>query len=170
MFLVRYAVLSAIVIGLLANVLPGKAQQQALLPYVLPYTKPPETKPLVQPVVRSAPSAISKTQLATRFQNIKSQYAVLKMTAVRHVPAGSTDTLQVKQARLQLASAMRSYEYYEGQTQIHRDNLNTLTALSETESMRMQIALDRMTRLQTMISNLVKTFADGGDTVVQNTN
>jgi hypothetical protein len=152
MLFVKSAMVSAVVIGLFANVLPGQAQQQAQLP------------------ARTAPQIVSKTDLAARFAQIKTQYVMLKMSATRFLPPSATDSVELKQARLQLASVMRSYEYYEGQTQIQRDNLNTLTALTEAESMRMQIALNRMDRLQTILANQIKKLSDTGDAIVQNTN
>lgn len=160
MSLVKSAMVAAVVIGFLANVLPGQAQQQAQLPFA----KPPQS------AIKPLPPATSKTHLAAGFHRIKTQYVMLKLAAQKYVPANVSDPAGLKQARLQLAAAMRSYEYYEGHTQIQRDNLNTLTALTEADSMRMQIALDRMTRLQTIISNLIKKLSDTGDAVVQNTN
>jgi len=154
------AIAAAIGIGVLANALPGRAQQEA---------PPPQTN-MIEPAARLAPPTTSKTELASRFQQIKNQYAMLKTAAAKHVAANSSDSQELKQARSQLASAMRTYEYYERIAQVQRNNLDVLTALTEADSIRMQFALDRMARLQTIISNLMKKLSETGGAVVQNTN
>ena len=160
MIIVKSAMAAAVVTGLLAIACASHAQQQAQLPAAKAAQQPP----------RIDPQIASKTDLADRFASVKSQYVMLKMTAARLVSAGTTDSAEQRQTRLQLVAAMRSFEYYEAQTQIQRDSLNTLTDLTEAQSMRMKISLDRMARLQTIISSLVKKLSDSGDAVVQNTN
>src|SRR5262249_38911250 len=87
-----------------------------------------------QPTPRLAtPATMSKSDLAIRFQHIKGQYASIKDATGRYLPLKQTDSVELKQARLQLSSAIRAYEFHEGQTQIQRDKLNQLTALTEAD-------------------------------------
>jgi len=122
------------------------------------------------PVPHAQPATMSKTNLAMRFQQIKNEYAALKDETAQYLPLKQTDTPELKQARLQLSSAIRAYEFQEGQTQLQRDKLNLLTELTETDSLRMQMAMDRMRKLLAIIATQMKKLSGAGGAVVNNTN
>ena len=68
--------------------------------------------------------------------------------------------------RLKIEAAMRSYDYYEFQTQQQRDQLNRLVRLNEVESMRLQHAMERLAKMSTMIASLMKRINETGDALV----
>jgi hypothetical protein len=47
-------------------------------------------------------------------------------------------------------------------------NLNSLSELSETESLRLQMAMDRLSKLMSTLSNLLKKASDAAGDIVQN--
>ena len=49
-----------------------------------------------------------------------------------------------------------------------KDNLDLLNDLSETESLRLQMAMDRYSKLMTALSNIMKTMSDTDAGIVQN--
>lgn len=119
-----------------------------------------------EPQLRMAPATISKTELASRFQNIKTQYAKLKAAADKFVPLKGDAADELRAARSKINAAMRSYELYQGQTQKQRDKLNLLTDLSEMDSTRLQMAMDRLAKMSAAISNLMNQINQTGDGLV----
>ena len=105
--------------------------------------------------------------LAARFQDIKSQYAAIKIDD-REICAGQTEptSAELKLTRSQLGAAMYSYEVYENYAQKQRDQLNLLVALSETESLRLQMAMDRLSKMLRKISESLKKMSRHGDAMI----
>ncbi len=104
--------------------------------------------------------------LATRFQDIKNQYTMVKATTARFVQIKPTDSVELKLTRSRLGAAMYSYEIYEAYTQKQRDQLNLLVAMSELESLRLQMAMDRLTKMLANISELLKKMSANGDAMI----
>jgi hypothetical protein len=111
----------------------------------------------------------SKTELARRFQEIKNQFSEIRAATANYTPLKSNASTELKTARLKLSAAMRSYEYYESQTQKQRDQLNLLTPLTDAESLRLQMAMDRLAKMGTTITGLVNRLNAAGDALVQST-
>ena len=61
---------------------------------------------------------------------------------------------------------MYSYEVYENYAQKQRDQLNLLVAMSELESLRLQMAMDRLSKMLTNISELLKKMSANGDALI----
>ena len=147
-------------VGLLAAVLllgltisfAGEAQQSASL----------------QPGVRTAPATISKTELAGRFQDIKTRYAALKSAAAKFAPLKADAPMELRVLRSKIGAAMRSYELNEVQAQRQRDQLNLLTELSEPEAMRLQAAMDRLANMGGLIRKLMNQINESGDALALN--
>ena len=147
-------------VGLLAAVLllgltisfAGEAQQSASL----------------QPGVRTAPTTISKTELAGRFQDIKTRYATLKSAATKFAPLKADAPTELRVLRSKIGAAMRSYELNEVQAQRQRDQLNLLTELSEPEAMRLQAAMDRLANMGGLIRKLMNQINKSGDALALN--
>jgi hypothetical protein len=111
----------------------------------------------------------SKTELANRFREINDRYASIRTAVEKFAPLKPDAALDLKVARLKLVAAMRSYEYYLAKTQKQRDQLNLLTDFSEFESLRLQVSMDRLSKMQALISNLMTKMNDTGDALAQNT-
>jgi hypothetical protein len=147
---------SAIAVSLVAYSSLARAQQTAEIPRMR----------VIPPEARSAPMPVSKAVLAARFQDIKNQYTTIKATTARFSPIKTADTAELKLTRSRLNAAMYSYELYESYTQKQRDQLNLLVALNETESLRLQMAMDRLSKMIANMSELLKKMSENGDALI----
>ena len=111
----------------------------------------------------------SKTELANRFQEIKNQYASVRTATAKFAPLKSDAPPELRVTRLKIDAAMRSYDYYEFLTQKQRDQLNLLTDLSSIDSLRLQVSMDRLSKMNEKISSLMKKINETGDALAQNT-
>ena len=141
---------SVLLFGLTAS-FAGEAQQSASL----------------QPA-RTTPASISKTELAGRFQDIKSRYAGMKSAARKFVPLKAGAPVELRVVRSRIDAAMRSYEINEAQTQKQRDRLNLLSELGEREAMRMQASMDRLANMSELIRRLMNRINESGDALLMN--
>ncbi len=116
--------------------------------------------------VSPSPTVLSKAALAARFQELKNQYTAINATTVKFTPVKQTDSAELKLTRSRLNAAMYSYELYESYTQKQRDQLNLLVALSELESLRLQMAMDRLSKMLGKISDLLKQLSANGDALI----
>jgi hypothetical protein len=146
----------AIVLSLLAY----PAQVFAQAPTEVPRTK------LAQSVARPVSATTSKAVLAARFQTIKNQYATVKATTAKFASVKPTDSAELRLTRSKLNSAMYSYELYESYTQKQRDQLDLLVEMSELESLRLQMAMDRLAKMIDTISKLLKKMSSTGDAMI----
>ena len=117
-------------------------------------------------VAPTSPTPISKAALAARFQELKNQYTTIKATTARFAPVKQTDSAELKLTRSRLNAATYSYELYESYTQKQRDQLNLLVALSELESARLHMAMDRLSKMLGNISGLLKKMSANGDALI----
>lgn len=143
-------------LGALVIPVCAEAQRSASLPQ-------PE---LTKARTRTTPATASKTELANRFQEIKTQYAAVKTAAAKFSPLKPDSALELRVTRAKIGAAIRSYDLHEAQTQKQRDKLNLLTELSEMESVRLQMAMDRLNKMGSTISNLMKKINETGDSLV----
>jgi hypothetical protein len=156
--LANFIVASAIAVSLVAFPSQGRAQQTAEIPRL--HVVPQVTAPA------AARIPVSKAVLANRFQDIKNQYTKVKATTAQFVPIKPTDPAELKLTRSRLGAAMYSYEIYEAYTQKQRDQLNLLVAMSELESLRLQMAMDRLSKMLANISELLKKMTANGDAMI----
>jgi hypothetical protein len=49
-----------------------------------------------------------------------------------------------------------------------KSNLDSLSEMGETESMRLQMAMDRQSKMMATLSNILKKMSDTNDSIVQN--
>jgi len=155
---VGFILVAAIIIGPILPPVGAHAQQSASLPDTLDYRP--------RPAEQAKAAISSKTELASRFRQIKEQYAEIKTAAEKFVPLTPDASDELKVTRLKIEAAMRSYDYYEFQTQQQRDQLNRLVRLNEVESMRLQHAMERLAKMSATISNLMKRINETGDALV----
>ena len=125
----------------------------------------PKTK-LAHPIVRPVTATTSKAVLAGRFEAIKNKYASIKSTIESFTPLKSTDSTELKLTRSKLSAAVYSYELYENHTQKQRDRLNLLVEMSELDSLRLQMSMDRLSKMMETISNLLKKMSATGDAMI----
>lgn len=116
----------------------------------------------------TAPTKTAKTELANRFQDIKTQYASIKTATAKFVPLTPDAPPELRLTRSKISAAIYSYNLYEAQTQKQRDKLNLLADLSEAESIRLQMAMDRLAKMGGTIRGLIKQINESGDALVQN--
>lgn len=156
MALTNLIVALAILVSLAAYSSQARAQQTAEIPRM--HVAPPVTQP--------ARVTLSKSVLATRFQDIKNQYTALKATTGKFASVKPTDSAELKLTRSRLDAAMYSYEVYENYAQKQRDQLNLLVALSDLESLRLQMTMDRLSKMLGKISELLKKMSENGDALI----
>ncbi len=148
----RVGLLAAVLLLGLMTSFAGKAQQSASL----------------QPVARTTPATTSKTELAGRFQDIKTRYAALKSAAAKFAPLKTDAPTELRVVRSKISAAMRSYEMNEVQAQKQRDQLNLLTELREPDAMRLQAAMDRLANMSGLIHKLMNEINESGDALALN--
>jgi hypothetical protein len=112
-----------------------------------------------------------KARLQARFQLLKSRYLEVKVASARYRPLKASDPTELIQARSELSATMASYEQLEGEAQALHNKLaqvGSLSEMGETESLRLQMTMDRLSKMMETLSNLMKKISDTGDSVIQN--
>ncbi len=122
------------------------------------------TKPLPE-AARNSRTYPSKTELAKRFAEIKRRSLEIRAAAGMYVPLPPDAPLELRVARMKIAAAMRSYELAESQAQMHRDQLNLLVELAPLESLRFEMLMNRLTKMQATITRLMRTMNEAGDSL-----
>jgi len=107
----------------------------------------------------------TKAELVARFQSLKAQYGTIKTRAAKFVPLHPRHPPTVRQARSELVSNMLAYDKAERAIQA---SLDSMSELGETESLRLQMAMDRLSKQMETLSNLMKKLSDTGGSIVQN--
>ncbi len=149
-----------VALAILLSVLANPPQVRAQQPAEMPKAK------LMLSVMRPAAATTSKAVLAARFQEIKNQYATIKSTITIFTPLKPTDSAELKLTRSKLNAAMYSYELYENHTQKQRDRLDLLVEMSELDSLRLQMAIERLSKMIETISNLLRKMSATGDAMI----
>jgi hypothetical protein len=116
------------------------------------------------PLQSNRPHA-TKAELVGRFQSLKNQYGTIKTRTGKFVPVRPAHPPAVRQARSELTSNMLAYDKAERGIQA---SLDSMSELGETESLRLQMAMDRLSKLMETLSNIMKKLSDTGDSIVQN--
>jgi hypothetical protein len=111
---------------------------------------------------------LSKTELAARFRDIKNGYSTIRATAAKYLPLGPGAPVELRVARMRIAAGMRSYEVSENQAQKQRDQLNLLIELTPLESLRLEMSMNRLAKMQAMIAGLMQTMNEAGDAMIAN--
>ena len=81
-----------------------------------------------------------------------------------------TSTAKAHLAVLQtdIERSLRTKAEIEGAIDVVKDSLDSLSEMGEMESLRLQMAMDRMSKLMTTLSNLLKKISETSEAVVQN--
>ncbi|HXF89731.1 MAG TPA: hypothetical protein VNK48_15370 [Xanthobacteraceae bacterium] len=126
----------------------------------------PQRAVLTQPLpedLRNSRAPLSKTELANRFAEIKRRSWEIRAAAAKFVPLWPDAPLDLRVARMKIAAAMRSYELTESQAQMHRDQLNLLIDLAPLESLRFEMLINRLEKMQATIMRLMRSMNEAGD-------
>lgn len=132
-----------------------RARAQELQPAVL-------TSPLPE-ATHNGRTYPSKTELATRFAELKRRSWEIRAAAAKFVPLPADAPLELRVVRMKIAAAMRSYEMAESQAQMHRDQLNLLIELAPLESLRFEMLMNRLATMQATITRLMQSMNEAGD-------
>ncbi len=109
-----------------------------------------------------------KALLQSRFSVLKAHYAEVKVATGRYSPVNPNDPPALKNNRTELAETMRSYEALEAKVQGLQAKLGTTSEMSETQSLELQMTMDRMSKLLETMSNIMKKMSDTGSSIIQN--
>ncbi|HWP26890.1 MAG TPA: hypothetical protein VNL39_11155 [Xanthobacteraceae bacterium] len=120
------------------------------------------TKPLPEEA-RNSREYLSKTELANRFTEIKRRFSEIRAAVGKYAPLRPDAPLDLRVARMKVAAAMRSYALSESEAQVHRDQLNLLIELTPLESLRFNMLMNRLTKMQATITRLMRTMNEAGD-------
>ena len=116
------------------------------------------------PTSRSATAAATKARLTDRFRQLTNQYGALKPRTLVNVPVRSTHSA-LKQTQLNIVSTTREIESLE---QDVKNKLDSMSEMGEMESLRLQMAMDRLSKLMSTLSNLLKKISDTEAGITQN--
>jgi len=76
--------------------------------------------------------------------------------------------IRVKELGADSASAQGELTDLDREMQQLKQQLDSLSELGETESLRLQMAMDRMSKMMSTLSNLLKKISDTAQSITQN--
>ena len=120
---------------------------------------------------RPGAARLDRARLESRFQELKSRYAAIKATNGKFRPVKPSDPPDLRKARADLGATMASYEQLEKEAaSLHGKpgSAGNLGDISDTDSLRLQMAMDRMSQLMETMSNIMKKISATGDAIIQN--
>jgi len=148
MIALRWLVAAAICAALTA---PGAAQA-------------PGNQP--SPSIRPSPS--SKAALADRLRALQTRYDAIKAASPRLAPARPTDPIATIRDRRQLATTARDADQLMRELDSEKAKLDSMGDLSQEQQLKMQMAMDRMSKAMSTLSNLLKKLDQTNDSIIQN--
>jgi hypothetical protein len=114
----------------------------------------------VQPVIRPAAPAVAHRNLQVAQMSPK-QRTVAEARAV-------LDSALKVQATYAPADGQPTKAELDASIDQMRTELDSMSEMGETESLRLQMAMDRMSKMMTTLSNLLKKISDTQNAIVQN--
>ena len=112
--------------------------------------------------------AVENVYLKTKMQRIRIVTEPIRTETAVKV---RLDALEVKmqQAKSSFQKAQSDLNELNGAQAALRAELGTISDMSETESLRLQMTMDRLSKLMSTLSNVLKQSADTQKTIIQNT-
>ena len=112
--------------------------------------------------------AVENVYLKTKMQRIRIVTEPIRTETAVKV---RLDALEVKmqQAKSSFQKAQSDLNELNGAQAALRAELGTISDMSETESLRLQMIMDRLSKLMSTLSNVLKQSADTQKTIIQNT-
>ncbi len=123
----------------------------------------PQQRMIVRPPP-NAPAAAAKVRLNDRFHQLQNQYATLKPKTLVNVQLRSTHP-SLKPTQSNIVSTRQEIDGLERDI---KSKLDSMSEMGETESLRLQMAMDRMSKLMETLSNLLKKISDTESSITQN--
>jgi len=114
----------------------------------------------VQPVIRPAAPTVAR-------RNLQLAPMTTKQRTVAEARAVLDDALKV-QASYAPADGQPTKAELDGSIDQMRAELDSMSEMGETESLRLQMAMDRMSKMMSTLSNLLKKISDTQNAIVQN--
>ena len=112
--------------------------------------------------------AVENVYLKTKMQRIRIVTEPIRTETAVKV---RLDALEVKmqQAKSSFQKVQADLDELNGAQAALRAELGTISDMSETESLRLQMIMDRLSKLMSTLSNVLKQSADTQKTIIQNT-
>ena len=134
-----YATGLSILLTLVANPTDAQVQRSVTQPQTMPQQQP---NPAIVP-------AANKTRLTNRFYQLSNQYGALKPGTAKYAYAKSTHPA-LRQTQSEIISTTRKIENLEQQI---KNKLDSMSEMGEMESLRLQMAMDRLSKLMSTLSD-----------------
>jgi hypothetical protein len=109
-----------------------------------------------------------KVLVESRLNVLKGHYAEVKVATGRYSPVKPGDSPALKNNRTELAETMRAFEALEAKAQGLQAKPGAMSEMSETQSLELQMTMDRMSKLLETMSNIMKKMSDTGSSIIQN--
>jgi predicted nucleic acid-binding Zn-ribbon protein len=112
--------------------------------------------------------AVENVYLKTKMQRIRIVTEPIRTETAVKV---RLDALEVKmqQAKSSFQKVQADLDELNGAQAALRAELGSISDMSETESLRLQMTMDRLSKLMSTLSNVLKQSADTQKTIIQNT-
>ncbi|SRR6266536_1670541 len=128
----------------------------------------PQNRPgLPNQSIRQSPPP-AKAELAVRLRQLRSRYDAIKAANVRLPQPRPNDPASMSQNRLQLTATMSDADKLMLQLDNEKKKLDSMSEMGEMESLRLQMAMDRMSKMMSTLSNLIKKMDQTSDSIIQN--
>ena len=69
---------------------------------------------------------------------------------------------------LEISKHLRQLDFKIDRTEVHGGIANSLSEIGEMESLKLQMAMDRLSKMMSTLSNLMKKIADTAEGIIQN--
>lgn len=123
-----------------------------------------QPRTVLQQPNRAIVPAANKARLASRFHQLSDRYRALEPGTAKYAHARSTHPA-LRQTRSEIISTTREIENLKHQI---TNQLDTMSEMGEMESLRLQMAMDRLSKLMGTLSNLLKKASETSAGITQN--
>ncbi len=106
----------------------------------------------------------ARARLTSRFHQLSNQYGALKPETAKYAYAKSTHPA-LRRTQSEIISTKREIDDLERQI---KNRLDSMSEMGEMESLRLQMAMDRLSKLMSTLSNLLKKASDTSAGITQN--
>jgi predicted nucleic acid-binding Zn-ribbon protein len=111
--------------------------------------------------------AVENVYLKTKMQRIRIVTEPIRTETAVKVRLDALD-VKMQQAKSSFQKAQSDLNELNGAQAALRAELGTISDMSETESLRLQMIMDRLSKLMSTLSNVLKQSADTQKTIIQN--
>ena len=112
--------------------------------------------------------AVENVYLKTKMQRIRIVTEPIRTETAVKVRLDAQE-VKMQQAKSSFQKVQADLDELNGAQAALRAELGTISDMSETESLRLQMTMDRLSKLMSTLSNVLKQSADTQKTIIQNT-